>query len=491
MKNWLSDIDKQLLQIRNQYGNTYYQGFKTGKLDSALLEELAEKQTEVLADTGIVDKLNQILSEEDSGAEEAIQILRKSILLRRVIDGVRVEKHPALVSLKGKIQLQENEFIPSFGGEQNGYSARRSILSESDDMECRRNAFLSLQPLLNNISDICYELIEVANVASSDSGYTSYFDFLLAQEDMTNDQLESAMVSALHATEDSYLEFLAIGREMLKSERINLFDLPFIQGELTRETDKLFSKRNRFTDLRETLNSIGIDLSEFPVTIETVDSPNAGTCFVLGSRDIRLILGLEGGYFGHYVAFHEFGHALHYSMQPDSAILSDQGVCLETMADFFATLLSDPDWLSEHTLMTAQEVQKFLRMKKLSDSYRIRTMIRDTMFESEIFRNPGKSFDEVWLNLTEKILGVQAKEAIWSPFSIYRPAYSKNYVFSHFLSKSLTELTSMKKDSSSENTKRLFSLFNDLVRQGNLEPFEDRAVKLGIDYCALGTDINL
>ena len=485
MKNWLNDIDARLLEIRNEYGSTYYRGFKTGKLDSACLGVLAERQMDVLSDPEIPNRINRILLETDSLKPEAADFRRKSVLLRRLLESVRVEKHPVLVSLKAKVQQDENEFVPAFGISRKGYSARRNTLSHCEDRECRRKAFLSLQPLLGKISDRCCRLVAAADSVSSDAGYSSYYEFLLAQEDMTVSGLHITMNRALQATEDSYLEFLAMGRDICKAERISEFDLPFTQGVLTREVDRLFSQRSKISDLKETLDSMGIDPDMFHVSMETVDSPNAGTCFVLGSEDIRIILGSEPGYFGHYVAFHEFGHALHYSLQPQSTLLSDTGICMETMADFFATLLTDHGWLSEHTSMTPGDITEYFKMKKLSDSYRIRSMIRDTMFESEIFTHPGKSFHEVRGNLTERILGVQAGEPVWSPFSMYRPAYVKNYVYSHLLSHSLDELTTLKHGNHSENQKRLLSVFTDIASKGNLVPFQERLVEYGIDYSTL------
>jgi len=490
MQNWLDDLDLKLLEFRDQYGRTYYQGFKTGKLNTEYLREISEQQSSLLATPGILEKAEQILTTSEDISSEKANAARKASLLIRLLKREGVEKSPLLVELKSRIQLKEIAFVPSFGADKHGYANRRDILSLCEDRTLRREAFFSMRPLLESIESTCHDLIGVANELSIESGYLNYFDFVLSQDDLNSDQLNIDMENALLATEKPYRAFLDFCRHEIVPGKLDLFDIPFAQAKLLKETDRLFSSRDSISDLKGTLDTLSIDLDGLPISMEVVDSPNAGTCFVLGPDDVRLILGSEAGYFGHYVAFHEFGHALHYCRQPDSVLLRDNGICLETMADFFAELLTDPEWLSGFCSMTSQEIRNHLRAKKLVDSYRIRTMIRDTIFEYEIFSNQVKSFASTWSSLNKEILGIASEEAIWSPFSIYRPAYIKNYVYSNFLSRMLTGV-SKKSRLQADSSKAMLSLFENIVEHGNMVSFKERLTSAGIDSIELKADSSL
>ncbi|MCK5035264.1 MAG: hypothetical protein KAS73_05160 [Candidatus Sabulitectum sp.] len=491
MKKWINDIDSQLLEIRNQYGHTYYQGFKTGKLNTDILKDLADQQNALFSTPSIVEKTEQILAKTGNISSITSETQRKASLLLKLLKQEEVEKSLPLVMAKSKILQAENAFVPSIDDKQQGYSKRREILSQCKDRKKRYDAYFSLQPLLQSIERESHDLIQLANEASAKIGYSNYFDFCLSQDDINSNQLENDIENALIATEESYKNLLEFSRQEIGTNRIEMFDFQLVNAKLLKEADRQFTRKSKISDLKKTLNSLAINLDELPVSIEVIDSPNAGTCFVLGSNDIRLTLGSEAGYFGHYVAFHEFGHALHYSLQPQSALLRDNGICMETMADFFANMLTDSEWLSEYTSMTEKEINNYLEMKKLVDSYRVRTMIRDTTFEFEIFKCPGESFEKIWSNLNKKIMGVSSDKAIWSPFSVYRPAYTKNYVYSHFLSKQLAEISKNKFGIQGKKRKAMLSLFERITTPGNMTQFKERIKSIGIDLDQLKVNISL
>lgn len=486
MKSWLDDLDSKLLKIRNQYGHAYYQGFRTGELNTCILSEIAERQSSLLQTPGILEKAAQIIIGSESTPSGNPIASRKASLLIELLKRGEVENSPELVELRSRIQKAEIAFVPVFGSGR-GYSDRRKTLSGCEDRKTRREAHLSMQPLLGIIGSACHDFVELANNLSQQSGYPGYFDLCLSQDELNSTRLQSDMDNALIATEEAYGAFLDFCRQKTGSDEPELFDLPLAQAHLFRDADRLFSDRDSVSDLKGTLKSLSMDLDDMPISVEVADSPNAGTCFVLGPDDVRLVLGSETGHFGHYVAFHEFGHALHYCRQPESALLRDTGICLETMADFFAGLLTDPDWLSGFCSMTDREMGDYLRVKKLVDSYRIRAMIVDTRFEYEVFSNPTESFERTWSRLNSDILGVACGDAIWSPFSIYRPAYTKNYVYSHFLSGMLTRL-SRESRVCAESSKAMLSLFEETVEQGNVVSFEERMKSAGLDSIELKAD---
>jgi len=487
---WLDQLDSEILNIRNQFGHIYYHGFLTGNLDTNRLSELSAIRKSLLERSDIQEKLTSILAGASSENLSVNEHKRRASLLQDLLEMERIEGAPLFVLYKADIQKQENEFTPSFGSNSKGYTARRKALSSNESRQFRQEAHKSMYPLLTGIANNCHEFIEIANALSMEQGYSDYFQFRLSQDNLNADEISEDLEAVLKVTEDDYLEFLSLARRVTDTGRVENYDLPYAQNIILSELDKFYSS-NPVSDLKKVLNSLGIDLNAFPVSIESADTSNAGACFVLGSDDFRLILGSEKGYFGHYVAFHEFGHALHYSYQPKSVLLSDNGLCLEVMADFFASVLIDPSWLDEYTLANESEITHLLRQKRLSDSYRLRTMVLDTLFEREVFGSPGKSYETIWSKLSQEILMVPDKEAIWDPFCIYRPAYTKNYLYSYFLANRLAEVRFERYGSLMKNPRSLHKVFKEITESGNLYPFNERTKKVGLDSIRLADHIDL
>ncbi|MBD3278206.1 MAG: hypothetical protein GF388_07900 [Candidatus Aegiribacteria sp.] len=491
MDKWLDELDSELLSIRNQFGQIYYQGFLTGNLDADRISELSAKRKSLLEQSDILERLTSISAKVSSENWSVNAHTRRAFLLQDLLIAERIEGAPILVSSKAAIQKQENEFIPSIGSDSRGYTARRNALSSNNSKQVREEAHSSLSPLLSGIESNCREFIEIANTLSKEQGYSDYFDFRLSQGNLNPVEVNQDLEAVLKVTEEEYLEFLCLASEVTGTETVDFCDLLFAQNSILSELDQIYSGTNPIFNLKKLLETLDINMDTFPVSIESADTSNAGACFSLGSDDIRLILGGENGYFGHYIAFHEFGHALHYSLQPKSVLLSDNGLCLEVMADFFTSFLADPSWLGEYTLANESEITRLLELKRLSDSYRLRTFVLDTMFEREIYRSPGKPLETIWRKLTQEILLVPDKEAIWDPFCVYRPAYTKNYLYSHFLSKRLAVIRFERYGSLLDNPMSLRQIFVEITEFGNLYPFNERMKKVGLDSIKLAEHIDL
>lgn len=491
MDKWLDELDSKLLSIRNQFGQIYYQGFLTGNLDVDRISELSAKRKSLLEQSDIQEKLTSFLVGASSENWSVNELKRKALLLRDLLIEERVEGASALVSSKAAIQKQENKFIPSFGSDSKGHAARRNALSSNDSKQVREEAHSSLSPLLSGIESNCREFIEIANTLSKEQGYSDYFDFRLSQDNLNPVEVNQDLEAVLEVTEEEYLEFLRLAREVTGTETVDFCDLPFAQKSILCELDRIYSGNSPISDLKKLLDTLTIDMDSFPVTIESADTSNAGACFALDSDDFRLILGSDNGYFGHYIAFHEFGHAMHYSLQPKSVLLSDRGLCLEVMADFFTSVLADPSWLGEYTLANESEITRLLELKRLSDAYRLRTFVLDTMFEREIYRSPWKPLETTWRKLSKEILLVPDKEAIWDPFCVYRPAYTKNYLYSHFLAKRLADIRFERYGSLLDNPMSLNQVFAEITEYGNLYPFKERVKKVGLDSIRLAKHIDL
>lgn len=491
MHEWLDELDAELLSIRNQFALIYFQGFLTGDLDVNRISELSAIRRSLLAQPDLHIKLASILPGTSTENSSRSELVRRAILFQDLLDAERIEGAPLFVSSMADIQKKENEFTPCFDSDYQGYSARRNALSTNESRQVRHEAHNSLSPLLTGIESKCREFIEIANSLALEQGYSDYFHFRLSQDNLKADELGQDLEAVLKVTKDDYLEFLRHARKESGTDCIDSCDLPYAQNRILSKLDQVYSSSIPISSLMKMLNSLAIDMTSFPVSIESADTSNAGAFFALGSNDFRLILGNEQGYFGHYVAFHEFGHVLHYSHQPKSVLLSDKGLCMEVMADFFASVLTDPSWVEEFTFANEPGITHSLELKRLSDSYRLRSLVVDTMFEREVYGSPGKPFQSVWGNLNQEILSVPCKDAIWDPFCVYRPAYTKNYLYSHFLANRLAEIRFERYGSILENPKSLHKVFREITEFGNLLPFNKRFKKVGIDSIRLTGHIHL
>jgi oligoendopeptidase F len=423
---WLDLLDKRIMEIWNEYGSLYYHGFRDSRLDTEGLNILTQKYRELLGDPSLLSKILSVLQ---SSSDKVIK--RKAELLRSLITQERVESSPILSELRTAIMNEDSAFRPVVSGENIEYSERRRILCSEADRDTRREAYYSTLPLLHQIEEKSRKSIKVANELVKLEGIDNYFEFSISFENLGIDSLKKTFSSILNQTSQDHKEFLKRSRSIVGSSELQSYDLQYTLEKITTPPVSHFPADRLLDTLKKTVEGFSIDFDSLPITIEMFDTPNAGTCFVLGPDDIRLVLNPDDGYFPYYVAFHEFGHALHKLYRPDnSAILSHSGLCAEGLADLFAGFIREPEWLSSFTEMTGCEIDKFLAERKLSVAYKYRDRIRTTVFEYEIHRQPDTDFFSKWNELTEEYLGISSPDPIWDPFSVYRPSYVKNYIYS-------------------------------------------------------------
>jgi hypothetical protein len=135
----MCELDSELLRIRNQFGHIYYQGFLNGNLDVNLISEISEHRKQLLANPSFETLIDSILNQASTDNSTGNDTQRKAYLLQELLEAERIEGADLFISAKANIQKQENEFMPVFGANQKGYSARRFVLSQYESRHERYN----------------------------------------------------------------------------------------------------------------------------------------------------------------------------------------------------------------------------------------------------------------------------------------------------------------------------------------------------------------
>lgn len=471
--HWIDELDLKIKRNWEEQGLLSYKGLKSREFNQEKLNEKAREMRSLILAPEVSEKIKTGI-----GKEEEPKIKRKAEILNQFIIQISVDYTPELFQLRNEIEEMVNKFRPVIGGKEIEYSERAEIQRKSPDRKKRKEAYYGFLPLLKQIEGKARDTIKIANELAKNEDFDNYFELKASFDDLTVEEITNLFNAVCEETEDTYKRFIKDAREKLDISDLKSYDLSYAISKFTSPADSYFPKDKLVDSLRKTLKSFSIDLDALPVKIEMFDIVYGGICFVLGPKDIRLVLNPKDGFEYYTTIFHEFGHAIHFYYQPkNSMLLTDNAILKEGLAEVFAGFNEEIEWLSEFTKLDDEMISTFIQKRKIQDAHWIRQYIMSTMFEIEIYKNPEVDFSSLWNEMSKKYLGVEAHNPVWSYFVFYFPGYVKNCVFARMIKKKILSFCKKEFENIIGNPEVVRFLIEKFYKPGNLIPWKEKIEK--------------
>lgn len=481
MQEWINQIDRRLSKLRDEEAKIYYQADAGGELDMDALTNCAERRRRLLQSPNMETMIQRQREVADSPADKRIcDLLLAQWRLTQLDD------EPSVSRLRSEIERTLYEFQPQIDGENISFSVMGGILKTSNDATKRKAAHLSMKPFLEKVAPQCRDFLRAANQAARNLGMSNYVEAKLASQDLD-------VPSFQRICEHLRNQWLLVWRSFVAEEEsrhsitLQPWDVLFLLGQRIREAEQgiVFPKDVERT-ITETFSLFGLDLSSLPIRLEFRPIPHIGAVHTLKvGSDIRVVM-REGtsftGFDGWNTLFHEIGHAIYYCYAPrDSALLLDNRIGRESLAELFACLIETPEWFTKFVDCSLEQAQKLLQVRRQASIIKTFGYLRETLFEIELFLDPEKDFETTWERVTGEILGVSDTSGVYSDFLGTYPMDIKDYVYARWLADNMTTKLRDESDEKLLSPNTMNQIIQRYYGQWNLEPWHVRFPKVSFD----------
>lgn len=400
--------------------------------------DLNERLWRAVAD----DRLLKAIDDELAAGPAPLRQRELKLVRSLVLEG-RITQHPDVQALHTRLVEYHMRVRPVVAGEAVSVAQLERTLAFNPDRDARRAAYEAYAQISAGAAADLRAFIKKLNELSRTMGYSDYYRFTLAQDDIDPQFLHDSLQSFKAASLAPATAAAAAMADFLQVDRLEPWDVPFAKQMLFSDLDEYFPADGALLSLRRTLTAIGIDLDELPITVDT-DLHDSKTytafCFAINPPDdIRVVVNPLPG-FGFYIRlYHEFGHALHavYNRQ-DRWIFRREPACFsEGMANILSALIGEPEWLLRNTSLKPQQLQRLDLLHSIL-AFDRRDSLARVAFELSAYHDPDRDLNALYHEcVREYSLTPHSPElSLWAAESLYasHPCYLHNYFLGAMIS---------------------------------------------------------
>ncbi len=353
--------------------------------------------------------------------------------------------------LTEQAETMESKEIVNVDGEEIAFRLAAVKIANEPKREQRSKLFEARNRVIDKINVVLLERMEKLHETSVDLGYTSYMTLFKDIKHIDLQRLERMMQDFMTKTESIYtarMEKALVDKVGVKLKDAEKHDLAFFFR--AKEFDTYFKKEDAVETLRKTLANMGLRLErqdniELDVEERPKKSPRAFCSEIKVPDEVKLVIMPKGGHDDYAALFHEAGHAEHFGcVNPGLAVeykrLGDNSVT-ETFAFLFEYLLTDENWLKQHTPM--KEPKEYLDFFYLYKLYFLRRYGAKLSYELKLHTaDSTKGMDKTYKETLEKALKFKHPEnhyLIDHDDGFYCAQYLQAWIFEEQLRATLKE----------------------------------------------------
>jgi oligoendopeptidase F len=356
---------------------------------------------------------------------------------------------PKLNTLSEKMQKKRNELSQILNTHRNTLNGREinsvelaRIISESDDADKRREAFLARTSVNKPLVDAGFiELLDMRKEYAQLYGAKNFVDYSLEQHELDPAIFRSwpqDLKEQLPKMKKVRGEF---AQKYLQQAEIMPWDGSYVSGKIAPELNKEVDMSGFYEPIRKVFSRFGIDISADNTTYDVFPRKNKsewGYNFpIKDGEDSRILANVQNRYNEFGVLLHETGHAMHsFRLNPEEILLNDgvSGIISEGIANLFGGFLTEEIFYSEFFKDDLESARKNFAALKQWEKVNSMRSIERIMFDQALYLNEIKNLDDIH-NLKWKIqtdlLGEKpyAEEPVWG-YVIHHtthPIYLHNY----------------------------------------------------------------
>ncbi len=433
LKIWLDNFEQKLEIMSVAYNEASYNRY-LGRKDNNL------NQFDAALNSLLADNFSRRLVQHWLPLVKDASLKRRLELLKKSFAEAEVTKNASIYSLRNSINDQLISFQPKFRGKNFSRNDLQETLRKEPDRTTRKAVFEEVQqPLARHLEPPVRELMKRRNAEARLIGFANFPDFYLELLGLTREKLFVLFDELEKFTNKPFQNFLEQGKQQLKINRVEQWDLNFLAEQQLNLPEGAFLEKDIITKVYEFLRLFGLDPAKLPVRLEICELPFGGLCYSIKiPEDIRILYNPRNGYSYYRTLFHEFGHALHgiFNRQENFILKREGGSFNEGMAEVLVFFTQYPEWWVNQgglTLNEAEDIQKGSQGRRL---LRLRSLMAQAKFEIEAYSNLDCDLDKLYAENEARYLLTPFNPTprfAASSFPTTHPIYRQNYVLAEVI----------------------------------------------------------
>ncbi len=428
--SYLDQWEEKLRSLNEEISQLHFKRYMT-KENFPQLKELENKRAVFMNDKKVINMVTKFKCSSDPLLSKKIEILRRQFLLSSVnLDPEIMELNRTLAEKVVYYKYQVNGELVELG-------KVKSILRQSDDVNLRKEAYLSYGKQSQELKDDLLKLVKLRNKKAKEKGYHSYVELVLDCMGLTEDTVVTLLGELTLKTQSTYQEVLSESAKKHNVSEIKPWDVQYLLENYGEMKSSLFPKEGIAPALEKWINSFGYTLKDLGIEVVYTDIPYNGLCMGIKKGEVKLLANPHNGFPYYQTMFHELGHGLHSSLMDVPSLLfrSEASVFSESMAEVFGFVPHSLQWLKGQGLSEEQGKQ-ILKSALGPKLFYLRQRTAYALFEYKLYRDPDGNIDKMFGDTESDILCCQPDfTPRWAanPWFISFPVYWQNYVIADII----------------------------------------------------------
>lgn len=424
LRDILESTEKRFTPIRVNRATANWQAMQSPDDETMARSQEAElAYRKELGDRQLFDEIGERLS--DPGVQDVL--LRRWATLMRYEMAPNMypeEVHDSIVSKEKALEAKIRNFRPELDGQRSTMAEVQRMMSKSDDIEARKQAWEAGKTYGPDLVPSIVELAKARNVAARSIGFPDFYRMNMELQEINETRMFSALSSFAAATEEPYRRMKAqLDRLLSDKFQVDAINLepwycsdPYfakVPGVFETNVDSLYAEKDPFEWATKYYNGVGLPteriLKDETITqtsvhpkMEFIDLDRSGGFRMLlspapnkdGAEEILRVFGKAS-----YVARID-KHLPHTLRKPAHPSL------LEGVGRFFARRATDFEWLLNMFALRGSQIRGL--DKKMPTELRYQQIIEGRWrmvlihFERGLYRDPDQNQQNRWWDLVER-----------------------------------------------------------------------------------------
>jgi oligoendopeptidase F len=428
----MSSRENRLAILWAEYWRAQYRVALGDKSASTL--KIRAQIREVLAASAFPETLAQ------AHIAEPLVERRRVLFLEEAADA-RIAGDPELAALTEDLEKTYAAARFTVGGKRIARAELNTIVSQDPDRARRRQAWEARAEMERLAGARVREAMALREKLARKYAGESFPDFMLRRNQVDRVKMRASFEEIRRGTEEEFGRLAARAKRELGVDTLEPWDLDYFFSRLSGpETDRALARAKAWPRIQALALSLSYDFAKLPVTLKVADIAfGGGTYPILYEKEVRILVNTYEGLTFTDTLLHEAGHALHYCYDSEPSFLLQSNYAQpfdEGLGQVMALCLYEPDVAVRFFGLSREEAARLGEAYRLGSLYDLRQRMASSLFELEVYANPGQDLAAAYDRLFQAHGGVSTHGLpvwVFNPFYATGPIYLQSYVLAEMV----------------------------------------------------------
>lgn len=475
-KNLYSEEMKKLDQLYQEEERLYYQMYAHGK-ETQRLEEIQKIKHELMTNEALIENIS---SWKVRFKEDHVWSRRLDVFLAKMKQE-SLDCHPKLVEIQHNLQSKLLESKFQVDGKEYSLGSVHSNIMENPDRNLRKKLFLGAKRIGEEHEDLFRKLLQTRNKLAKQHGFENYYYFRCQLKEIDIEAYFSQMNVLIEKLGESSTYWNTRIKEKFGWETIHLYDQYYSTFNFHHLEGEYFNAGRMEEVLEDVVNSLGLDIKQIPISIESIEIPYGGFCINVNPNELKLVVNKRNSYSAFLSGIHELGHVIdgyYCSFDYPELYRFYSSIAAESVAELFQTIITEKEFLRKNFNIQEEEYTRIEEMNHLLDLNMVKMNYYYSLVEYELYKNPERKFQEIANDCYRYVFGFEGEafHPASEMFYIENPAFFQDYNFA-LASRDMIR-TKYKIKSLYGNRKAFQDIIEVYIKPGQLYSWQERIESL-------------